>query len=135
MAQQLDKILTAQTEQEIMEADMFGTHQGKDLEGLEIEIPEQEIRVAFSSPEYEAPLDVYVQFNATALMEFPTERIKVGDDIIISTGAPLVIGKLFTWRNGGMLPRRVLFTGNDAPQGRVLKFGNIPNRAVSGETA
>ena len=134
MANQLDKILTAEDE-EIMDADLYGTRQGKDLVGLELEIPDQDIRIAKSSSEFDAPLEHYAQFEAIALIDYPDSRLSVGEQFLMSTGAPLLIGKLMTWKARNMLPRQALIFSVKAPEGYVLKFKDIPRRAVPGQTA
>jgi hypothetical protein len=135
MASQLDRILAGESEQEIMEADLYGTRQGKDLVGLEMEIPDQEIRVAPSSPEFDAPLEHYVQFTAIALIDYDESRLTVGEEFLLSTGAPLLIGKLMTWKARNMLPQKVTIKAVKAPEGSVLKFVGIPRRAVPAESA
>lgn len=135
-ARQLDKMLMAETLEDIMDADDAGTHQGRDLVDFEFEVPNQQFRYAPSAPEFDAPLDAYFQFTAIALADYEAERIKVGEEVLISTGAPLVIGKLRTLQANGLLPRKFIMKGSTTPGGKtVLKLRPAPNRAVPSTTA
>lgn len=127
---QLENILTATTFDEIMDADMQGTHETRDLVGLEIEIHDTPWRVAQSAEKYDSALGVYIQFQATALTDKPDRGITVGQDLLISTGAPLIIGKYRSLAANGFLPARVRIVGIDTPNGTVLKLGKIPSRPV-----
>lgn len=129
-ADQLDKILTATTYDGIMDADMDSTYETRDLVGFELEIAAG-IRIVKSDAKFNSPLGVYVQFNGTALMDYPSKGIVAGQDMIISSGAPLIIGKLRTLEANEFLPTRVKIVGVDAPSGTVLKLGKIPSRPVT----
>lgn len=134
MSRQLELILTAETEEEIMNADMQPTFETRDLVDMEIEI-QPELDFALSSDRFQSPLGVYVQFTATALTAKPDRNIKVGDTLIIASGAPLIIGKARTLQAGGFLPKPVRIIGVEAPNGTVLKFGDIAARAVRASSA
>jgi hypothetical protein len=129
-ASQLDRMLSAESLDDIMDSDNEGTHQGRDLVGFEFEW-KGGFRIAKTAPEFEAPLGVYAQFEATALIDFPQDGIAVGDLVLISTGAPLVIGKLRTLEANGYTPIRLKFTSVKGPRGTVLKLGRPPVRAES----
>ena len=133
-ASQLDRILAATTLDDIMEADEAGTYQGRDLVGFEFECTGTtfpgDIRVVKSSEKFNAPFGVYIQFHATALVDFPSKGVLAGDDCLISTGSPLVIGKLRTLAANGHLPMKLMFSGTEAPNGVVLKLRRPPNRAI-----
>jgi hypothetical protein len=127
---QLDKILSAQTFDDIMDADSGGTYESRDLVGLEIEIHAGSVRYAKSAERFNSELGVYVQFSATALMDYPSSAVVAGQDMLISSGAPLIIGKIRTLDANGLLPAKVMITGVQAPNGTVLKLGRIPVRAA-----
>lgn len=133
-AGQLDKILTAESAEDIMSADEGGTHQGKDMIDFEMEVDpiDWPTAVMKSSEEFDTPLGVYIQIHGSALMDFPSENITVGEQVTVSTGAPLVIGKLRALSANGHLPMPVKFLGIKAPRGTVLKLGSVPKRAVRG---
>ena len=134
MSRQLEQVLTAENEDAIMDADMQPTFETRDLVDLEIEV-QPELDFAPSADRFQSPLGVYVQFVATALTAMPGRNIKVGQQLIISSGAPLVIGKLRTLQANGYLPRALRIVGVEAPNGTVLKLGNIASRAVRSESS
>lgn len=129
-ARQLDRILSATTAEEIDAADDAITYQGRDLAGLQMRVPDQEYRYAESSDEFETPLGVYIQFKAIALNALPTRGISAGDELLISTGAPLIIGKLRSYQANGMLPVQQEIHAVKTSKGSVLKMKTIP--AVTG---
>jgi hypothetical protein len=128
---QLDRMLGETDVDAIMSADDQGTHQARDLVGLEFEGPWDGFRVVKSSEKFDAPLGIYVQFQVTALSRMAGKGIEIGDSILISTGAPLVIGKLRTLEANGFLPMKLMIAGQEAPNGTVLKLRYPPNRAES----
>lgn len=132
-ARQLDKMLTAETFDEIMESDEGGTYQGRDLVGIEIEVPDQRFDYRPSSEEFDAALGAYIQFTAIALMEYDEQGIQPGETILISTGAPLIIGKLRTLQANGFLPAhlKIVLGGGKG----VLKLAKAPKRSVPSTTA
>jgi hypothetical protein len=136
MAAQLEKILAASdgTFDEIMDADDSGVFESKDLIGAEIEIQgDPPIRIAESAEKYRGNggLDVYVQFTAIMLANYPEKGLYAGDVILVSSGATLVIGKVRTLEAGGYLPARVMIRGSESVNGTVLKLGRIPERPIS----
>lgn len=133
MSRQLEQVLSAEDEESIMNADMQPTFETRDLVDMEIEV-QPELDFVPSADRFQSPLGVYVQFVATALTENPDRNIKIGQQLIISSGAPLVIGKLRTLQANGYLPRALRVIGVEAPNGTVLKLGNIAGRAVRSES-
>lgn len=133
---QLDRILTATTAEEIDAADELESdikvYQGRDLPGLEVRVPEQDFRYAESSDEFDAPLGIYIQFRATALNDMPNRGISKGEEILISTGAPLIIGKLRSYQANGLLPQEQRVTAVKTAKGNVLKIKTITSATVSG---
>lgn len=125
-ARQLDKMLAAESAEDIDASDDAITYQGRDLAGLQMTIPEQEYRYAQSSDEYETPLGVYIQFKAIALNALPTRGIVKGQELLISTGAPLIIGKLRVYQANGMLPVQQEIHAIKTTRGIALKIKTIP---------
>lgn len=125
---QLDRMLVAESLDDILDADEMGAHQARDLVGLEFEW-HGGMRVVKSSDKFDATLGVYVQFEVTALSAMLDEGIAVGDNVLISTGAPLIIGKLRTLEANGYVPIKLMIAGTDAGKGTVLKLRRPPNRS------
>jgi hypothetical protein len=131
-ASQIDKLMGAESLDDIMDADTGGSHQMRDLVDLEMEVfpIDWDTAVMKSSDEYDTPLGVYIQIRGTALIDFPVEGITAGEEILVSTGAPLVIGKLRALNAGGYLPMPLKVVGVKGGKGTVLKLGRVPNRVV-----
>lgn len=125
---QLDRMLVAESLDDILDADELGARQARDIVGLEFEW-KGGFRVVKSSDKFEATLGVYIQFEVTALSAMLDKGIAVGDIVLISTGAPLIIGKLRTLEANGFVPIKLMITGTDAGKGTVLKLRRPPNRA------
>jgi hypothetical protein len=130
---QLDKLLTATDLDEIMDADEQGTYQLRDLVGIELEIPPPGFPdcVRKSAEKFDSTLGAYIQFNATALTDYTNKGtlIPAGAEMLISTGAPLVVGKLRSMEANGYLPFKFLVTGIEATNGTVLKLRRQSRRA------
>src|SRR5581483_11392521 len=89
-ANQMDKILKAETEDEIWDADEGGVVAAKDFKDIEIEI--RDYTLAPSSDQFESDLGVYVNIDAVVLQE--TRGFSPGEVVIINTGAKLIVTKL-----------------------------------------
>jgi len=127
---QLDRMLSAEELDAIMDSDEQGAHQARDLVGFEFEASPG-FRVVKSAEKFDAPLGVYIQFEVTALVNRLSDGIAIGDRVLISTGAPLIIGKLRTLEANGFLPMKLMIAGVDAANGTVLKLRRPPVRAES----
>jgi len=123
-ASQMDKMLAAETEQEIWDADEGGTVNGQDMIDVELEI--RGFKVATSDDQYDAALGVYILIDAT--------RLDNGEQVIVNTGAPLIITKLRMFEVREMLPVTGVIRGTKARNGTVLKLRQLPSRAVKSET-
>lgn len=122
---QVDRILTAETETEIWDADEGGTVSGQDMVDIELEI--QDFVVLKSGDEYDATLGVYV--NITAI------RLDTAETVIINTGADKIVTKLAVFKARGMLPIGGVIRGVKTANGTMLKLRPLPPRALRQETA
>lgn len=140
-ASQLDRLLEASSYDDIMDADSLGARQCKDLIGFEFSVdagfgfpPRPPGRPGFevikSADKFKATLDVYIQFYGTALIDYPAQQIKIGDLVLMSTGAPLIIGKFRSLEANNHLPQSFKIEGTDATNGTVLKLARAPSRAI-----
>lgn len=130
-AKQVNKILSAETEADIWDADEGGTVSGQDFTDVEIEIRGYEI--APSDDQYESLFDVYVNIDAVTLQE--AKGYGIGEAVIINTGAPLVITKLEMFRARDMFPVQAVIKGTVAKKGTVLKLRPVPKRSTPATTA
>jgi hypothetical protein len=126
-ASQMDKILTAETEEEFWDADEGGTVSGKDFTDIAIQINGYEI--ARSDDKYESDLGVYVNINATLLQN--AKGYKTGEQVIINTGASLVVTKLEAARARDMFPIKCFIKGTEAKNGTVLKLRPVASLPAS----
>jgi hypothetical protein len=124
-ANQMDKLLTAETEQEIWDADEGGTFSAQDMTDIELRI--RGYKVAVSSDEYDSPLGHYILIDAV--------RLDTGDEVIVNTGAALIITKLRMLESRDLLPVEAVIRGTKAAKGTVLKLKQIPARAVQSQSA
>lgn len=130
MMQQLDSMLPREDLEEILDSDMGGTYETRDLIGMDIEIMPG-IRVAESWEQFNAPLGVYVQFRAIALMDKPELGIGAGSELTVSSGAPLVVGKVKTLEANDFLPIKLRVAGYTARNGTVIKLVKIPGEVYT----
>jgi hypothetical protein len=119
---QVDRILTAETKQDIWDADEGGTVSGQDMIDVELEI--RDYTVLPSSDEYDTTLGVYVNIQAV--------RLDTGEEIIVNTGADKIITKLAAFKAKGFLPIGAVIRGVSTRGGTMLKLRPLPPRAVSG---
>lgn len=126
---QLDRMMTAEDEEGIWESDAeidpdVRSFQGRDLDGVSIEIAEQEFRFNPSSDEFKTNMGSYIQFEATIIKEDKKLALKPGEQILISTGSDLVIGKIMAFRAKNMLPIRATIQQVEGTKGvlRLRKF-------------
>lgn len=120
-AAQLDRILSAESADEMWAADDFESVGGRDLVDVEMEI--QSFTVHQASDQFKSPLGYWFMIQAT--------RLDNKAPVVFNTGAPLVMGKL-RWLEAAELlgteTARVVIRGTDTPNGTVLKLKPVPVR-------
>jgi hypothetical protein len=127
-AQQMSKIFSAPDE-EVDTADMGGTIGGREFENVEFEIQSFDVSETTENDEYgEAPLGVFALIRGVALQDDRANNLKVGDPIILNTGAPLVIAKVRSWEQREMFPLPAVIRGTKSKAGRVLRIERAPER-------
>jgi hypothetical protein len=123
---QANKILTAQTLEEVWEADEGGTVSGKNFTDIPMQILSYDL--APSSDEYESDLDVYVNMRVVVLES--GNGYSPGDEVIVNVGGTLIVTKLEMFRNFDAFPQDAVIK----QYGRVLKLRPVGNRAVPSST-
>lgn len=132
---QIDKILTAETDDDIWGADAGGTVQAQDAVGMGVEIHDMR---AQESDRFEGS-PYYVSMNAVCLGG-PSEilnrnSVKVGENFVLQTGAELIVSKVRAFEARGRLPIRAIIVGNRTNSGyEVLKLGKYPEHVTPGTT-
>jgi hypothetical protein len=137
MRDQTERILTAQTEDEIWDADTGGTIQCRDVPGLMVEIRSYE-PVISNRTDIENSSGYYLSMDATVLGALNDDvltrnGLHVGQDIALQTGAWLLMSKVRAMEAGGYLPMRTLIKDYTTQSGNtVLKFARMPVMAQPG---
>lgn len=119
---QIDKVLEADTEDEVWDADEGGTVSGQDM--IDVELQFQSLTVAPSADEYDATLGVFVNIKAV--------RLDNGDEVTVNTGADKIISKLVKFESMGLLPIEGVIRGVKTRNGNMLVLRRVPKRAVPG---
>lgn len=133
MRDQAERILTAEDEDAIWDADQGGTVQCRDVPGLMVEIKSYEPVISTRS-DIESSAGYYLSMDATVLGgpdEILTRNgLSIGQDIALQTGAALLITKVRAMEAGGYLPMRTLIKEYPTQSGNtVLKFARMPRIA------
>jgi hypothetical protein len=138
MAEQIERILSAESEDAVWDADTGGTIQGRDVAGLELRIRDMRI-IRSNRSDIVGGHGYYASMNATVLggpRDILTKNmLRVGQDFVFQTGAPLVVAKVRVFESREALPVDALLVGIEtASDNVVLKLDRIPERAVQSET-
>jgi hypothetical protein len=138
MASQMDRILDAAerdnvTEKEIWDADAGGTVQARDVPGLEVEIHDLSF-VASNRDDIENNKGYYASMSATVLggpeVTLTRAGLEIGVDIVLQTGADLIITKVRAFQAREMLPVKAVVTATRTSSGNdVLRIRPLPKRA------
>jgi hypothetical protein len=139
MASQGERILGAETEEDIWNADAGGTIQAKDIPDVEVEIRSFE-PVISNRQDIENSRGYYLSMDATCLGG-PSETLArngltPGQDFVLQTGAELLMYKIRSFEAGGYLPIKAVIKSYTTQSGNtVLKFLQLPKRVTAGHTA
>jgi hypothetical protein len=136
MRDQAARILGAQSEDEIWDADTGGTVQCRDVPGLMVEITSFE-PVVSNRTDIENSKGYYLTMQAIVLGGpddiLTRNGLAVGQSIALQTGADLLMLKVRAMEAGGYLPMRTLIKAYKTQSGNdVLKFERMPRMAQSG---
>jgi hypothetical protein len=130
-ANQMDKILTAETDEEIWDADEGGLIALKDLVGAELRITEFHEEKS-TDPEMDNGLGVFIVGTATLLNDACGTP---GEEIQFNSGVATVITKLESFRSRGTWPLETLVTGVKSKKGEMVRLRPVPRRVTKAETA
>lgn len=134
-ASQIDKVFQAETAEDIFKAVSGGTVQARDVVGLEIEILSMRLQESdrFEGSSYYANLDVTIMGGPREVL---TRSGPVGANIVLQTGAEIIIAQVRAFEARGLLPQRAVIVGTQTNSGyEVLKLGEPPQRTVTATTA
>lgn len=136
LAGQAERILTAETEDAIWDADTGGTVQCRDVPGLMVEIRSLE-PVISNRADIDNSHGYYLSMDATVIGGpeelLAAQRLQIGEVIPLQTSAELLMFKIRAFEAHNMLPIRTLLKGTRTQSGNtVLKWERMPRMAQSG---
>lgn len=134
MQRQALAIITAETVEDIVSADMGGTIQARDVDGLEVEIQDME-PITSARDDIETREGYYVSMNCVCLggdeQTLTRMGLKVGKEFVLQTGAELFALKVGALENAGGLPFRGRVTAIRTQSGNhVVKLYPLPARVT-----
>jgi len=139
MEAQALRILTAETTEDIMSADMGGTVQCRDVPGTYWDIHGYTV-LKGNRDDIENSHGYYVQFDAVCIGGdadvIAKNGLKPGMAYPLQTSALLLITKVRALDAKDALPAKLALVGNRTGSGNtVLKWGNLPVTVMQGATA
>ena len=125
-ASQIDRILSATTEEEIWAADEGGVVSGQNMEDVELQI--RGYGVAKSDDKFDTDLGVYVLMDCI--------RLDTGESVVVNTGSALIITKLRMFEQRDAFPIEGVIKGQPTSNGgRLLRLRPLPTRAIAPRAA
>lgn len=130
---QVDKILSAESIEDVWDADEGGMYALKDLVGMELEL--RSAKDLPSKDETKRNLfGTWMLMECTALVENRKLGIPAGDVLLINTGVPVVIAKIKALQGKGVDPIQFIVQGVPSTSGEMVRLRPIPSRALKAET-
>ena len=125
-------IATADTEEEMWDADEFSQIGGRNLEDVEQSILEYTVKFS-SNQEIQS---VFVDSKGRKMyLLVRAARLTNGEEFIWNTSAPLVVGKILWLANHNRIPGAEVVIKGKGPEGsRVLMLKPVPKRATRAES-
>lgn len=120
-ANQVDKIISATTADEIMNADEGGVVSGQDMEDVDLRI--RDYTVGKSADEFNATLGVFILMDCI--------NLETGEEVIVNTGAALIIAKVVALKANGLLPFDAVIKGTKTRNGTLLRLRPVKQRATN----
>lgn len=126
------KILTAETEEEMWNADDLAQTGGRDLADVEQILLAYAVKWSTNPDIGSAFIDPDTGRRMYLLVR--SARIETGDEFVWNTSAPLLVGKILWLADRDKLPANVVIRARDLGGGQqVLRLKPIPKRAIQGE--
>jgi hypothetical protein len=128
-AGQVDKILAAESIEDVWDADEGGLYALKDLVGMELEI--RSAKDLPSKDETKRNLfGTWLLLECAVLTENRKLGLLIGDVIMVNTGVPQVIAKIKALQGKGVDPIQFLVQGIPSSSGEMVRLRPIPTRAI-----
>jgi hypothetical protein len=130
----VEKIILAETEEEMWEADELGLIGGRDLVDKEMSVRSFLIRYSTSrtAPDGEAIQSAFVDNQGRGMYLLVTSTLlENGEEIVWNTSAPAIVSKLVWLHENSKLPMECVIRGKDLGAGKTyLSLKPVPKRAV-----
>jgi hypothetical protein len=129
---QVDKVLSAETIEDVWDADEGGMYALKDLVGMELSVISA--KTLPSKDETKRNIfGVWLLMECSALTENKRLGIPIGEVIMINTGVPTVIAKIKALQGKGVDPIEFMVQGIPSGGGEMVRLRPIPRRAVQAD--
>jgi hypothetical protein len=128
-ATQVDKILTAESIEDVWDADEGGLYALKDLVGMEFELRSSKT-LPSKDPTKANLFQVWLLLELAALTESRKLGIPIGDVIMVNTGVPQVIAKIKALQGLGVTPIQFMVQGVPSSSGEMVRLRPVPTRAI-----
>jgi hypothetical protein len=129
---QVDKILKAQSIEDVWDADEGGLYALKDLVGMEFELRSAKT-LPSKDPTKANLFNVWLLLELTALSENRKLGIPAGEVLMVNTGVPQVIAKIKALQGLGVQPIQFMVQGVPSSSGEMVRLRPIPSRAIQAE--
>jgi hypothetical protein len=123
------------SQQDVWDSDARGTIQGRDIPGIELTVHSMNVHES-NRADIENGHGYFITAPCTCLggpsALMAAYGLAPGSDFVLSTGAPLVVGKIRVFEARGELPVSGVLVGIKGGAGTVLKLAPLPVRAQTG---
>lgn len=130
---QVDKILEAESIEDVWDADEGGMYALKDLVGMELQLVSAKDLPSKDETKRNI-FGTWLLMECAALTENKKLGIPIGEVIMINTGVPTVIAKIKALQGKGVNPIEFMVQGIPSGAGEMVRLRPIPRRAVQAET-
>lgn len=130
-ANQIGKVFAAESAEDILGSVSGGTVQARDVVGLEIEIHSMRMQESerYEGSPYYANLDVTVLGGTREVL---ARSGPVGSQIVLQTGAEIIIAQVRALEAKNYLPTKAVVAGTETGNGfTVLKLAPMPERTTT----
>lgn len=131
----VEKIVTAESEADMWEADELGLIGGRNIVDVEMRVLSYLIRFSNSrtSPSGEEIKSAFIDQQGRGMYLLVTSiKLETGEEFVWNTSAPAVVSKLIWLYEHGRLPMECVIRGKDLGGGQTyLSLKPVPKRAVS----
>lgn len=130
----VEKVITAETEEDMWDAEELGLTGGRDIVDVEMQVLSYLVRFSTNrtSPSGEEIQSAFMDREGRGMYLLVTSvRLENGEEFVWNTSAPAIVSKLIWLYENGRLPKECVVKGKDLGGGKTyLSLKPIPKRAV-----